>query len=283
MPLGAHMSITGGMHKALERGKEVGCETIQLFVKSNMQWKVIPLTEEAVDQFKEARQATGISPCVAHLSYLITLAAPDPNTRRLSRKTFPIELEYSERLGLEYLVIHPGAHMGAGEEKALERIGHYLNDIHRKTEGCKVKILLETTAGQGTYVCYRFEHLARILEMLDEPERVGICYDTSHTFAAGYDIRTEKAYGKTFREFNRIVGIKWIKVFHFNDSKAPFESRVDRHEHIGRGHLGLEPFRLIMTDRRFKKLPMILETPKGEEKGVPYDLINLRTLRGLIK
>jgi len=277
------MSITGGMHKALERGEEVGCETIQLFVKSNMQWKVTPLTDEAVELFKARRKETGISPCVAHLSYLVNLAATDPKTRRLSHQTFPVELEYSERLGLEYLVIHPGAHMGAGEEAALRKIADYLNRIHTQTKGYRCRILLETTAGQGTYVCYRFEHLARILEMLEEPERVGICYDTSHTFAAGYDIRTEKAYRRTFRDFNKIVGTKWIKAFHFNDSKAAFESRVDRHEHIGRGHLGTEPFRLIMTDRRWRKLPMILETPKGKEKGVDLDLMNLTTLRGLIQ
>ncbi len=283
MPIGAHMSITGGMHKALERGEEAGCDTIQLFVKSNMQWRATPLTDGAVEQFKETRRETGITPCVAHLSYLVNITAIDKTTLKRSRQTFPIEHEYTERLGIEYLVIHPGAHMGAGEAAALKKIARYLNTVHRKTKAYRTKVLLETTAGQGTYVCYRFEHIARILEMLDEPERVGVCYDTSHTFAAGYDIRTESAYRKTFREFNRIVGVKWLKVFHLNDSKAPFESRVDRHEHIGRGHLGLEPFRLLLADRRFKKLPMILETPKGEEKGESFDAINLRTLRSLIK
>lgn len=282
MPLGAHMSITGGFDQALLRGKEVGCDTIQMFVKSNMAWKVAPLTEEAIAKFQGTRRETGINPCVAHLSYLINIAAVDARTLALSHKTLPIEHEYTERLGLEYLVIHPGAHMGAGEEKALAEIARYLNEVHRKTRGYRAKILLETTAGQGTYVCYRFEHLAWVLEHLEEPDRVGICYDTSHTFAAGYDIRTEKAYRKTFREFNRIVGAKRIHAFHFNDSKAAFESRVDRHEHIGRGHLGTEPFRLIMGDRRFRNLPMVLETPKGEEKGVPYDVINLRTLRSLL-
>ena len=283
MPIGAHMSISGGMHKALERGKEVGCETVQLFVKSNMQWKATPLTDEVAAQFKEVRRETGISPLVAHLSYLVNLAATDPKTRTRSHQTFPIEHDYTERLGIEYLVIHPGAHMGAGEDAALKKIAGFLNRLHSKTAGYQAKVLLETTAGQGTYVGHRFEHLARILEMLDEPERVGVCYDTCHTFAAGYDIRTESAYRKTFREFNRIVGVKWLKVFHLNDSKAPFESRVDRHEHIGRGHLGLEPFRLLLNDRRFRKLPMILETPKGEEKGESFDATNLRTLRSLIE
>jgi len=282
MPLGAHMSITGGFDQALLRGKDVGCDTIQMFVKSNMAWKVTPLAEEAVAKFQQTRLETGITPCVAHLSYLINIAATDPRTLALSHQTLPIEHEYTERLGLEYLVIHPGAHMGAGEERALAEIARYLNEVHRGTRGYRTKILLETTAGQGTYVCYRFEHLARILDLLEEPDRVGICYDTSHTFAAGYDIRDEKAYRKTFREFNRIVGTTRICAFHFNDSKAAFGSRVDRHEHIGRGHLGREPFRLIMTDRRFRNLPMILETPKGEEKGVPYDRINLRTLRSLL-
>jgi deoxyribonuclease-4 len=276
------MSITGGFDQALLRGKDVGCDTIQMFVKSNMAWKVTPLAEEAVAKFQKTRLETGITPCVAHLSYLINIAATDPRTLALSHQTLPIEHEYTERLGLQYLVIHPGAHMGAGEERALAEIARYLNEVHRGTRGYRTKILLETTAGQGTYVCYRFEHLARILDLLEEPDRVGICYDTSHTFAAGYDIRDEKAYRKTFREFNRIVGTKRICAFHFNDSKAAFGSRVDRHEHIGRGHLGREPFRLIMTDRRFRNLPMILETPKGEEKGVPYDRINLRTLRSLL-
>jgi len=282
LPLGAHMSITGGFDQALLRGKEVGCDTIQMFVKSNMAWKVTPLTEEATAKFRETRRETGINPCVAHLSYLINIAAVDARTLALSHKTLPIEHEYTERLGLEYLVIHPGAHMGAGEGKALAEIARYLNEVHRRTRGYRTKVLLETTAGQGTYVCHRFEHLAWVLEHLEEPDRVGICYDTSHTFAAGYDIRTEKAYRKTFREFNRIVGAKRICAFHFNDSKAAFESRVDRHEHIGRGHLGTEPFRLIMADRRFKDLPMLLETPKGEEKGIPLDVINLRILRSLL-
>jgi len=277
------MSISGGMHRALERGHEVGCETIQLFVKSNMQWRVAPLSDEAAEKFKETRARLGIDPCVAHLSYLVNIAATDPKTRRLSHQTFPIELEYSERLGLEYLVIHPGAHMGAGEDAALEEIARYLNQVHRETEGYRVKILLETTAGQGTYVCHRFEHLARILDMLEEPDRVGVCFDTCHVFAAGYDLRTERAYRKTFREFNRIVGLERIEVFHLNDSKTALGSRVDRHEHIGRGELGLEPFRRLLNDRRFKKLPMILETPKGTEKGVPYDVINLETLRSLLK
>jgi len=283
VPIGAHMSISGGLHKALERGKEEGCETLQLFVKSNMQWRVTPLTEQAVAQFKEARRQTGISPLVAHLSYLVNLAATDPKTRTRSHKTFPIEHDYTERLGIEYLVIHPGAHMGAGEDAALKKIAGFLNGLHKQTPDYRTKVLLETTAGQGTYVGHRFEHLARILEMLDEPERVGVCYDTCHTFAAGYDIRTEQAYRKTFREFGRTVGLKWLKAFHLNDSKAPLGSRVDRHEHIGRGHLGLKPFRLLLNDRRFRKLPMILETPKGEEKGESFDAMNLRTLRSLFE
>jgi len=283
MPLGAHMSMSGGLHKSLLRGRQAGCETVQLFVKSNMQWKAGELTDEDVEKFKATREETGISPLVAHLSYLVNLAATDRKTLRLSRRTFPVEHEYAERLGIEYLVMHPGAHMGAGEDAGLKKVAVFLNGLHRDTKGYGTRVLLETTAGQGSSLCYTFEHLARILDMLDEPDRVGICYDTSHTFAAGYDIRTEKAYRKTFGEFDRLVGVKKIEAFHFNDSKAEFGSHVDRHEHIGRGHLGLEPFRLILNDRRFGKLPMILETPKGKENGKDLDVINLETLRRLME
>ncbi len=281
--LGAHMSISGGLHKALLRGKELGCDTIQMFTKSNMQWKARDLTQKEIDQFKATQADTGIKPVVGHDTYLINLASPDKETHRKSIESFTMELLRSEAIGLPYLVMHPGAHMDKGEKWGLKRIAASLNTVFRATKGKKVQVLLETTAGQGSNLGYMFEHLAEIMDMVDEPERVAVCYDTCHAFAAGYDIRTEKTYKATMREFDRIVGLKKIKVFHLNDAKNDLGSRVDRHEHVGQGRLGLDAFRFVLTDRRFKYTPKILETPKGETKGRSWDEMNLTTLRALLK
>lgn len=281
--LGAHMSISGGVHKSLIRGKDVGCDTIQIFTKSNMQWKARDLTEKEIELFKATQAETRISPVVAHDTYLVNLASPDKETHKKSLNCFMMELRRSEALGLPYLIMHPGAHMGKGEKWGLKRIVSSLNAAFRETKRTQVKVLLETTAGQGTNVGYKFEHLAEIMEAVKEPERVAVCYDTCHTFAAGYDIRTKKAYDATMREFDRTIGRDRLRVFHLNDAKKGLASRIDRHEHIGKGMLGLDAFRFVLNDRRFKKVPKILETPKGETRGRSWDEVNLETLRSLME
>lgn len=282
MGVGAHMSISGGLHKALLRGEELACDTVQIFTKSNMQWRARDLAQEEIDLFKKTLAETGIWPVVGHDTYLINLASPDKEMHKKSIDSFIIETLRSDAIGLPYLVMHPGAHMGKGEKAGLKRIASSLNTIFKSAKGTHVTVLLETTAGQGTNLGYRFEHLAQIMDMVDEPDRLAVCYDTCHTFAAGYDIRTKKAYNGTLREFEKVIGLDRIKVFHLNDAKKGLGSRVDRHEHIGKGALGLDAFRFVLTDRRFKDTPKILETPKGEVKGRSWDEINLKTLRKLI-
>lgn len=282
MGVGAHMSISGGLHKALIRGKEVKCDTIQIFTKSNMQWKARELAQEEIELFKKTQADTAITPVVGHDTYLINLASPDKETYKKSVDSFIMEMLRSESLGLPYLIMHPGAHKDKGEKWGLKRIASSFNTIFKATKDTHIKVLLETTAGQGSSLGYTFEHLAEIMDMVDEPERLGVCYDTCHTFAAGYDIRAKKAYNATLREFDRIIGLDTLKVFHINDAKKGLGSRIDRHEHIGKGLLGLDAFRFIMTDRRFKDAPKILETPKGETKGCSWDEINLATLRSLL-
>lgn len=282
MGVGAHMSISGGLHKALLRGKECACDTIQIFTKSNMQWKARDLAQKEIDCFKKTLAETGIWPVVGHDTYLINLASPDKEMHKKSVDSFIVEMLRSEAIGLPYLVMHPGAHMDKGEKTGLKRIASSLNTIFKATKGTHVTVLLETTAGQGTNLGYGFEHLAQIMDMSDEPDRLAVCYDTCHTFAAGYDIRTKRVYNATLKEFDQVIGLDRIKVFHLNDAKKGLGSRVDRHEHIGKGALGLEAFRFLLTDRRFKDTPKILETPKGEVKGRSWDEINLKTLRTLL-
>ncbi|MDI6631780.1 MAG: deoxyribonuclease IV [Bacillota bacterium] len=280
MPLlGAHMSIAGGVDQAVARGKSIGCETIQIFTKSARQWRARPLTAEEVSRFKRAREESGISPVFAHTSYLINLGASDDDLWAKSTASFIEEMERCAALELPYLVTHPGA--GTEEEEGLDRIRVALDEILKRTEGSGVMILLETTAGQGATLGHRFEHLAWLIENCAHPERLGVCYDTCHTFAAGYDIRTPEAFAATFEAFNKIIGIDRLKAVHLNDSRGGLGSRVDRHEHIGKGKLGLEAFRLLLNDPRFRKLPMVLETPKGPD--MKEDVENLKVLRNLLK
>jgi len=282
MCIGAHLSISGGLHKALLRGKELACDTIQIFTKSNMQWKARDLAEKEIKLFKKTLVETGIGPVVGHDTYLINLASPDKETYKKSVDSFIVEMLRSESIGVPYLVMHPGAHMDKGEKWGLKRIASSLNTVFKATKGTHVTVLLETTAGQGTNLGYAFDHLAQIMDMSEEPERLAVCYDTCHTFAAGYDIRTKKAYNATLREFDKVIGLDRVKVFHFNDARKQLGSRVDRHEHIGKGLIGLEAFRFILTDPRFRDTPKILETPKGEIKGRSWDEVNLKTLRKLM-
>lgn len=274
------MSISGGIHTAFDRGLAVGCTTMQVFTKSNTQWIAKPLTEEDIRNYKIHEQKSRIHPIVAHDCYLINLCAGDPTILRKSREAFRDELERCKLLGIPYLVFHPGAHMGRGETEGIKLIAGSLNLIHEQTRGCTVKSVIETTAGQGTTVGYRFEHLREIIDQVEEKDRIGVCADTCHLFAAGYDIGTEEGYEKTIQEFEDGIGLERLVAFHVNDSKRELGSRVDRHEHIGQGTIGDVGFRLLMKDPRFQAIPKILETPKGPE--MKEDVMNLARLRSYL-
>ena len=278
---GAHMSIAGGLEKALERGKKINCRTIQIFTKSSNQWKAKEITDEDLRRFQSFYAQFHISPVVAHDSYLINLASPDPVLHRKSIESFFNEMERCEKLKIPYLVFHPGAHVGSGEKAGLKKIAQSINILLKRGKGFKVTLLLETTAGQGTNLGYKFEHLAKIIKMVRQKKSIGVCVDTCHIFVAGYDITTKKGYKKTFETFNKLVGLDKLKVFHINDSKKELGSRVDRHEHIGKGFLGLKPFEFLVNDRRFANIPKILETPKGPD--LKEDVKNFKVLKKLIK
>ena len=283
MPLlGAHMSIAGGYYKAVEAASKLGMSTCQLFTKNNNQWKAKPLSSQDLDDFKVCLQQTGITQPVAHDSYLINLASPDDVLWKKSIEAFQHELERAAALGLMGVVMHPGAYVASSPAAGLQRIVEALDDIHAATAGYEVLTLLETTAGQGSTLGAKFEELAWIIEHSATPERLGVCVDTCHIFSAGYPLIDAADYAATFAEFERLIGVSRIKAFHLNDSLKPFGSRVDRHAHIGRGSLGLEPFRHLLNDARFATVPMYLETPKGEEEGEQLDAINLRTLHSLV-
>lgn len=278
--LGAHMSIAGGVGNAFLEGKKVDCDAIQIFTKSSRQWASKPYAKEELEQFYENRKKTGIGAVVAHDSYLLNLASPDGAMRRRSIAAFIDELERCETLGVGNLIAHPGAHVGAGESEGIKTIASSLNEIHKACPGYRARVTLEITAGQGSCLGYRFEQIARMIDAVKESDRLRVCFDTEHAFAAGYDIRTKDGYDRTFSEFDEIVGIKLLAAFHLNDSKKELNSRVDRHEHIGKGLIGLEAFRLLMNDRRFWGLPMCLETHKGPD--LKEDRENLAILRSLI-
>jgi len=282
MPLfGAHKSIAGGYHNALLAAQALRCDTVQLFTKNNTQWRAKELTAEDVGLFQSTLAAAGLRFLTAHDSYLINLASPDPTLYARSLEAFIIEMQRAEALGLRYLVTHPGAAIDGDVDAGLARVAQALDEVHARLPGLKLKVLLETTAGQGTSLGHRFEHLARILTLVAEPERLGVCLDTCHVSAAGYALAPLKDYRATLREFDRVVGLSRLRCFHLNDSLKPHGSRVDRHAHIGKGHLGLEPFRLLVNDPRFRNRPMILETPK-EEGEQDMDTVNLNVLRGLV-
>jgi len=283
MPLfGAHMSIAGGYFKAADAAAKFGMESVQVFTKNNNQWAGKPLTDEDIRLFKDALRAHQLSRPTAHDSYLINLASPDDALRTRSLDAFAVEMERAEALGIEYLVMHPGTPTDGDEDLGLKRIAAAFDEIFRRCPGFQVMPLLETTAGQGRSLGHRFEHLARIRELSAAPERLGICLDTCHVFAAGYALAPKPAYTATFQEFDDVIGIEHLKAFHLNDSKKPFGSRVDRHEHIGQGCLGAEPFRLLVNDSRFTKHPMFLETPKEGDNDEEMDAVNLATLRGMV-
>ena len=279
--LGAHMSTSGGVHTAVDRATSIGCTALQVFTKNNNQWNAKPLTDEDIQNYKRKIAEASIAPVVSHDSYLINLCGTNPDILQKSRAAFIDELTRCEQLGIQLLNFHPGAHLGAGEEEGIKKIIESLNLAHEKTKGFKVLSVVEATAGQGTAVGYKFEHLEKIINGVDAPERMAVCIDTCHIFAAGYDIATEKGYEKTFNEFDVIVGFDRLAAFHVNDSKKGLGSHVDRHEHIGKGMIGKLGFAFLMNDKRFAGIPKILETPKSED--LHEDVENMRVLMKLVK
>jgi deoxyribonuclease-4 len=278
--LGAHMSIAGGVHTAFERGLKIGCTTMQVFTKNSNQWSAKSLTEQDIGQYRQKAGEIAIAPVVAHDSYLINLCAKDQALLKKSRDAFLDELRRCEALGIPYLNFHPGAHMGQGEEDGIRIIAESLNLVHEQTRGSKVKSVLETTAGQGTALGHTFEQLRAIIDRVEEKERMGVCIDTCHIFAAGYDISTEEGYAATLRQFDAVLGPDRLVAIHMNDSKKELGSHVDRHEHIGKGAIGKNGFALLMNDPRMRGIPKILETPKS--KDMHEDIENLACLRGLM-
>src|SRR6476659_6194277 len=278
--LGAHMSIGGGVHRAIERGRSIDCTAMQIFVKNNMQWFARPLTREEIRAFLDHAQRKELDAAFAHANYLINLAATNPQFHANSLRALSEELIRADQLELPFLVLHPGAHLGAGEEAGIEKIVASIDAIWEVIPKVKTRIALETTAGQGSCLGDKFEQIAAIIENVREPERLCVCVDTAHVFEAGYDIGSEAGTRKTFREFDRVIGLDRLAAIHLNDSKTALGSRVDRHEHIGKGKIGLDAFRFIMRDRRFRKIPKVLETPKG--KDLKEDVANMKTLRSLL-
>jgi deoxyribonuclease-4 len=286
--IGAHMSVAGGVSKAVERAVVHGCEALQIFTKNASQWRGKPLDPTEIRLFRRRIEETGIKPVVSHASYLINLATTFPILREQSIAAFVDEIDRAEALGLLGVVMHPGTCTAGPDDEALRLIADAIRVAFKARPRAKTMVLLEHTAGQGRTLGHRFEHLATVVKHLRGSKRVGVCLDTCHLVASGYDITTEAGYRDTFDQFDRIVGIEQLKVFHGNDSKRPCGSRVDRHEHIGDGCIGLEPFRRLLHDPRFTGLPILIETEKthgAEKKGVivadPLDVRNLETLRRL--
>ncbi len=279
--LGAHMSISGGIHLAPDRGVQAGCGVIQVFTQNANQWRGKPVSDADAALFREKWQESGLHEIVSHDIYLVNLAAPAGEVRDKSLAAFREEMERCSRLGIGKIVMHPGAHTGDGEETGIKRIIEAFDRLFPAVPEYTGKVLLEITAGQGSNIGYRFEHLKAIIDGSAFPGRFAVCLDTCHTFAAGYDISTEQGYRQTFAAFDRIIGLDRLQAFHVNDSKKGLNSHVDRHEQIGQGALGLDPFRFLMNDPRFVNIPKILETPKGDNDEM--DAINLKVLRDLIK
>ena len=281
--LGAHQSIAGGLHRALERGRQAGCDAVQLFTRSSHQWAARPLGEDDVRAFAAARAASGVRAVLAHGCYLFNLASPDETLRRRSTRALIDELERCARLGIPYLVTHPGAHCGAGEAAGLGAAARSLGGVLGACRGYPATIALENTAGQGTQIGARFDTLARLVAETRDGDRLRVCVDTEHAFAAGYNLRSEAGYAAMVAELERTVGVERLVAFHLNDAKKGLGSRVDRHEHIGRGKLGAGAFRRLLHDPRFRHLPMCLETPKAPDPDDHRDdRRNLAVLRRLL-
>jgi deoxyribonuclease IV len=280
MLLGAHESVAGGAATAIERGRADGCEAIQIFARPSAQWRARPFSPEEVSQFRSEHAQVGW-PVMSHASYLINLCAPDPVILDKSRLAMEDELVRAEELGLDYVVVHPGAHLGCGEAEGVAAVARTLSWLHERTRGFRVRLLLEITAGQGSCLGCRFEEVAQILERTTGGHRLGVCFDTCHALAAGHDLTTDEGYDRVFADFQRTIGLQHLLAFHLNDSKTPLGSRVDRHQEIGDGFLGLLPFWRLVNDPRFATTPAVLETPSGSDK-LPSFARNLQRLRALI-
>ena len=278
--LGAHMSISGGLHLAIDRAVAAGCGVVQIFTRNSNQWKGKPVSDADTALFRSKLAASGLHEVISHDIYLINLAAPPGETRDKSVAAFRDELETCARLGINKVVMHPGSHLADSPQSGLGRVIEAFDQLFADVPQFEGKVLIETTAGQGSNLGRTFEELGTIISGSRFPEKFGVCFDTCHTFAAGYDTATEEGYRDTMAQFDRLIGIGRLECFHFNDSKKGLGSRVDRHEHIGQGTLGLNPFRFILNDPRFTSVPKILETPKGDNDEM--DAVNLGVLRGLI-
>ena len=280
MNLGAHMSIQGGLHKALERGLKIGCQVVQLFTQNQMRWQSSPLDTKSLPLFhKLSRRFFSV---FAHSSYLINLGSPDNHLFEKSLTKLTDEIFRCHSLDLKQIVIHSGFHCGSGMSSGIKRVAQGVRSVLEATKNLPVMILIETTAGQGSAIGHRFEHLCDILYHSDSPNgRIGICIDTCHLFAAGYDFSSSVSYTKLMDEFNRLIGLQWLKAVHLNDSKGERGSRIDRHEHIGRGRIGLKAFKLFLTDPRLSTIPLCIETPKGTT--LEQDVQNLEVLRELAR
>jgi deoxyribonuclease-4 len=274
------MSIAGGLHVALERARAAGCSVVQIFLKNQRQWAAKALTDDDVRRWRDAQRATGIRIAFAHATYLVNLGTPDDRAWRRALDAFHDELDRAEALGLPFVVIHPGSHRGSGREVGLRRVVAALDELTRRTSGYRVRIVLENTAGAGDTIGRTVDELGALLGGARHPERLGVCLDTCHLFAAGYDIRRRAGYERTMAECAATVGIGNVRAFHLNDARAGLGSGLDRHQHIGRGAIGLGLFRLLLNDRRWRRVPKALETPKQPEPAA--DIRNLRTLRRLI-
>lgn len=279
--LGAHMSISGGLHLAIDRAVAAGCNVVQIFTRNSNQWKGKPVSEADAALFRSKFAASGLHEVVSHDIYLINLAAPPGETRDKSLAAFRDELETCARLGITKVVMHPGSHLADSPQTGLARVIEAFDQLFAEVPQFEGRVLIETTAGQGSNLGRTFEELGAIISGSKFPDKFGVCFDTCHTYAAGYDTASEEGYADTMAQFDRIIGIERLHCFHLNDSKKGLGSRVDRHEHIGKGELGLNPFRFILNDPRFANVPKILETPKGDNDEM--DAVNLAELRGLVK
>lgn len=279
--LGAHFSIAKGLHNALFEAQKYGCNALQIFTKNAHTWKERSPTPAEIEQFEQARAETDITAIASHTSYLINLATDDKRKRSMSCRALQQELVRSAMLKIPFVVLHPGSHMGRGEKEGIGRVAGNINQLLDRIPDLQTRLLLETTAGQGYSLGHTFEQMAAIRDQIENKDAIGFCLDTSHIFAAGYDIRTPAAYQKTIRAFDAVIGCEHLYLIHLNDSKKQLNSRVDRHDHIGQGYIGLQAFELIMNDPRFMSIPKIIETPKQQD-GKDYDYFNLATLRNLV-
>lgn len=280
--VGAHMSIAGGVYNAIDQADEVEATALQIFTKNNNRWVGKPISREDAARFREKCEESDLRAVVGHTAYLINLASPKEGIYKKSVDALRDELIRADLLGLSDLVMHPGAHLDTGEAAGIKRIADTVNRIFDWLPDIRTRLSFEVTAGQGSSIGHRFEHIAEIIDQIEDKDRTSVCFDTCHVFAAGYELRTKRDFNATFKAFDETIGLDYLRVFHVNDSKKPLGGRVDRHQHLGQGELGLEPFKFLMQDRRFRDIPKILETPKGDDPS-KNDRMNLDILRRFAK